>query len=568
MPLLLRRAPMIFSSYGRAPTAFALLILGLNACVGPTTQLAPLPKGAVEAEQEKQRELAIQENEQQQARLDDIAYPILVMGASLCPNDLRTRLAARVATIDNYESKMRPAAIRVLGLSDTLTVLTLTHGGPAARAGVRPGDHILAVGEDALRPGVGTLKKFTELLAKHREAGDKEISVVLQRGTETRRTAIHLDEVCDYGSAVIQSSDLNAYADGTNIYLTSTMMRFVDNDELRVVIAHEFAHNAMGHIRAKKKNSLFGAILGALGDIAMAAAGVNTGGYYTSQGAKAGAMVFSQDFEREADYVSLYALTLADLPIAAAPPFWRHMGVADQKSIGFAHSHPTTAERFVRMEQGIEEIEHKVALRQPLQPDRAGTAKLIQPLDGGLAQADPVRNKAVFNPAPSGTPTPYGPIPAPSTLKVGLTRVDTLVQGYQAPGSVEAEPYPSDNSAHLSSAPRADTNPSSPWPEASAESRSNDQLRLYPELRNVLADVLRLGLVSEYREVRPGLLLLMVGDGFNTETLVDYHLGRLYSAYEDATQGDKPAFELWRDGAKIGEYTKEGLTLTVGRNSE
>ena len=74
--------------------------------------------------------------------------------------------------------------------------------------------------------------------------------------------------------------------------------------------------------------------------------------------------------------------------------------------------------------------------------------------------------------------------------------------------------------------------------------------------------------MSEYREVRPGLLLLMVGDGFNTETLVDYHLGRLYSAYEDATQGDKPAFELWRDGAKIGEYTKEGLTLTVGRNSE
>ena len=419
---------MIFSSYGRAPTAFALLILGLNACVGPTTQLAPLPKGAVEAEQEKQRELAIQENEQQQARLDDIAYPILVMGASLCPNDLRTRLAARVATIDNYESKMRPAAIRVLGLSDTLTVLTLTHGGPAARAGVRPGDHILAVGEDALRPGVGTLKKFTELLAKHREAGDKEISVVLQRGTETRRTAIHLDEVCDYGSAVIQSSDLNAYADGTNIYLTSTMMRFVDNDELRVVIAHEFAHNAMGHIRAKKKNSLFGAILGALGDIAMAAAGVNTGGYYTSQGAKAGAMVFSQDFEREADYVSLYALTLADLPIAAAPPFWRHMGVADQKSIGFAHSHPDNCGTIRPNGAGHrgDRTQGRTKAAAPARSSRDGQADPAT--DGALLRQirSETRPYSILLP---GTPTPYGPIPAPSTLKVGLTRVDTLVQG-------------------------------------------------------------------------------------------------------------------------------------------
>src|SRR4051794_18120707 len=113
---------MTSCSHGRAPTAFALLLLALSACVGPTTQLAPLPKGAVEAEQEKQRELAIQENEQQQARLDDIAYPILVMGASLCPNDLHTRLAARFATLDNYEREMQPAAIRVLGLSDTLTV--------------------------------------------------------------------------------------------------------------------------------------------------------------------------------------------------------------------------------------------------------------------------------------------------------------------------------------------------------------------------------------------------------------------------------------------------------------
>jgi hypothetical protein len=554
--------------HDRTPTPFALLLLALSACVGPTTQLAPLPKGAVEAEQEKQRELALQENEQQQARLDDIAYPILVMGAPLCPNDLRTSLAARFATVDNYEKEMQPAAIRVLGLSDTLTVLTLTHGGPAARAELRPGDHIVVVGETALHPGSGTVKEFTDLLAKHRKAGDKEISVVVQRKKEIRRIAIHLEEVCDYGSVVLQSSDLNAYADGKNIYLTSTMMRFVNNDELRVVIAHEFAHNAMGHIKAKKKNSLFGAILGALGDIAMAARGVNTGGYYTSQGAKAGAMVFSQDFEREADYVSLYALTLADLSIDAAPTFWRHMGKADPKSIGFAHSHPTTAERFVRMEQGITEIQQKVASKQPLQPNRRGTPKLTQPQERIFAGAGPSRDTAVARPGASNTAIPWDQIAQPVEARASLVRPhggEPAVQGYgptpSAMPTPAAEAIPSSRQSSSVSPTGAQEK------EMGMKGRSADALARLPRLREALNDVLRLNLVADYREVRPGLLVLTVGDGFTRENAVEFQLGLLYVAYCEVTGGDEVAsFELWRGGAKIGEYTKEGLSLTIDRN--
>jgi hypothetical protein len=557
-------APMTFSSHGRAATAFALLLLALTACVGTTTQLAPLPKGAVEAEQEKQRELALQENEQQQARLDDIAYPILVMGASLCPNDLRTRLAARFATVGNYEKEMQPAAIRVLGLSDTLTVLTVTNGGPAARAGLSPGDHIVAVGVDALRAGTGTVKEFTELLAKHREAGNKQISVTLQRGKETRRIAIHLEEVCDYGSVVLQSSDLNAYADGENIYLTSTMMRFVDNDELRVVIAHEFAHNAMGHIKTRKKNSLFGAILGAIGDLAMAAQGVNTGGYYTSQGAKAGAMVFSQDFEREADYVGLYALTLADLPINAAPTFWRHMGQTDPKSIGFAHSHPTTAERFVRMEQGIAEIEQKVTSKQPLQPNRKGTPKLSQPPERIFAGVGRARDTAIAKPAASNTAMARDQVAQPVEVGTSLTQTqvaEPAVRGYvpepsaMSSSAAEAIPsYPQSGSVSPSDAQQT---------RRAMKGRSADALTRDPRLKDALNDVLRLGVVTEYREARPGLLLLTVGDGFTKENAVEFQLGLLYVAYCEVTGGNEVArFELWRGDAKIGQYTKEGLTLT------
>jgi predicted Zn-dependent protease len=48
---------------------------------------------------------------------------------------------------------------------------------------------------------------------------------------------------------VLSESDaVNAFADGEKVVITKGMMRFVENDrELSLVIAHEMAHNAMGH---------------------------------------------------------------------------------------------------------------------------------------------------------------------------------------------------------------------------------------------------------------------------------------------------------------------------------
>src|SRR3954451_25171469 len=122
-----------------------LILVEISACVGTSTQMAPLPKGAVEAEAEKQRMLALQENEQQQIRLDDLTYPILSMGTPLCPNDQGGRLGARFATIHSYGKDWQPAAAQALGVGDTLTVLSVTYGGPAAASGLRAGDRVVAV---------------------------------------------------------------------------------------------------------------------------------------------------------------------------------------------------------------------------------------------------------------------------------------------------------------------------------------------------------------------------------------------------------------------------------------
>ena len=101
---------------------------------------------------------------------------------------------------------------------------------------------------------------------------------------------------------------------------------------------------------------------------------MNTQGGFTKQGMEAGATVFSQDFEREADYVGVYLLARAGRSTAKAPNFWRRMAQEDPHSIKFASTHPTSAERFVRLEQASHEIEQKLARGEDLRPEMRGTS--------------------------------------------------------------------------------------------------------------------------------------------------------------------------------------------------
>jgi len=74
----------------------------------------------------------------------------------------------------------------------------------------------------------------------------------------------------------------------------------------------------MGHLDKKKTNHMLGTII----DLAAAANGVSTRGTFANMGAKA----FSQDFEAEADYVALYYMNAAGLPLEGSANFgdkWR-----------------------------------------------------------------------------------------------------------------------------------------------------------------------------------------------------------------------------------------------------
>ncbi len=104
---------------------------------------------------------------------------------------------------------------------------------------------------------------------------------------------------------------------------------------------------------------------------------------------------------------------------------------------------------------------------------------------------------------------------------------------------------------------------SAPPPVASDEPMAERRaLTRFVPTRRALSDVTRLKIVSEYEEARPGLLVLALGEGYETGTSVEYNLKRLFAAYEAFLQYEERAvFELWLNGQKIGEYTRDGLLL-------
>ena len=125
----------------------------------------------------------------------------------------------------------------------------------------------------------------------------------------------------------------------------------------------------MGHIEARRSNALAGGIFGALLDVALATQGVNSYGQNTANFIEAAARAFSQDFEREADYVGMYILARAGVPTETVPGFWREFAQINPSAISYAGTHPTTAERFVRLRQAIDEIEQKREGGEELMPE-------------------------------------------------------------------------------------------------------------------------------------------------------------------------------------------------------
>jgi membrane-associated protease RseP (regulator of RpoE activity) len=344
----------------RAISALALGVLATG-CVAPTTLRQNVDPALAAREAATQKRMAVERQFKDQLHVARVARPILVGAAELCGEHTTPTVGFYAGSALDFGKDFQQAA-RDAGLSDTVTIVGVVKASPAGRAGLQAGDTLVAI--DGWRVPAGANATKTSMDQLKAALADGRLALSVARDGTNLELAINAENSCDYPVLVQQSDAINAFADGKSIHVTQGMLRFVENDqELSLVIGHELAHNAMGHIGAQRTNYVIGSVF----DILAAAAGVNTQGTFGNAGASA----FSQGFESEADYVGLYALARAGVPLDGAANFWRRMGVATGAiKTQYSSSHPGTAERFVAIENAVAEIHEKQVNGEALAPNR------------------------------------------------------------------------------------------------------------------------------------------------------------------------------------------------------
>ena len=337
-----------------------LLILGIiSSCEAPTT----ITSRGLDADTEKERVImqgiALETYYSRLERLNNIAWPILQKSTDFCGANIKKAIGLEIISINQIKKEFKKAASDKLNFTEEPEVLFVIDRSPASKSGLLKGDKIVKISSKDFSWTNDEIVKNS----RQRNFGNKNININIRRNNEDLSFEVEPINICNHRIILSQDNSLNAYADGKNIYITQGMLRFIEEDkELQMIIAHELAHNTEGHIEKKSNNFILGTIV----DLAASSAGINTRGTFGNIGAQ----MYSQDFEREADYVGMYIMANSNIDRKGMANFWRRMSVENPGSISYASSHPSSSERWVNIEAVNKEIDSKIIKSLPLLPER------------------------------------------------------------------------------------------------------------------------------------------------------------------------------------------------------
>lgn len=250
-------------------------------------------------------------------RVATIGQRLAVASIDLCAN--RAWLPGiALHDLSQYSADFRPAAIRAFGLDVGPGVLALAEDGPGARAGLRLDDVLLSLDgapppQSALPPGSSFRQMELILDALEGAFADGRATLDVRRNGATLTIAVAAVRGCATRFQLIPSPRLNALADGRYVQVTTAISEYVEDDaELAAVLAHELAHNILGH---RARLDAAGVQRGLLGNFGRNARLIRA-------------------TEAEADRLSVYLLERAGYDPAAAVRFWERFGRRGLNFIG------------------------------------------------------------------------------------------------------------------------------------------------------------------------------------------------------------------------------------------
>lgn len=188
---------------------------------------------------------------QQDLRLASVGYHLASANAPLCDRTLRN---PGWVLHDAFQYSDPRVARAAFALRAPVGLSAVVPGGPADAAGLKAGDGIVAVnGADigSLQAKPRSTARLEAVAAKLADALSSNAPVTVTAETASGRQIFTLNPpaICASKFWLDTKGSLDAGADGDGVRVTEGLLTFTaqDDAELAAVVAHEMAHNLLGH---------------------------------------------------------------------------------------------------------------------------------------------------------------------------------------------------------------------------------------------------------------------------------------------------------------------------------
>jgi len=252
--LLLSRSDLMLAQALKKRFAVAAFIL--SAAIGTQASAAPMSIRTLAAEE---------------TRLASVGYRISAANSRTC--SAPTMMSGLIVhDLTQYPAAARLAVSRAFSLREGVGVVGIVRGSGAERAGLRIDDEIIEIGGRSVEdpaawtrrtPSYDRVDRFNAMMSASTQAGATVLLV--RRQGQLLRLSLSGQPGCGGSVKFVDSSSVNAWSDGRHVVLNAGIVAMArSDDEIAFVIAHEMAHNILGHIgqSATASRMLFGRMFG------------------------------------------------------------------------------------------------------------------------------------------------------------------------------------------------------------------------------------------------------------------------------------------------------------------
>jgi hypothetical protein len=197
------------------------------------------------------------------ARVAVITYRLATLGHARCPAPV-AETGLVLQHLSQFDIADRAGILSTWPIDRGPGVIVVVPTSPAATAGFRAGDIMLAIDGMAIPPENDLVLPFEAAGARLRADAVLDLLQTAQSVTLLRDGTPHVARLkpilaCPSRVHLARSKQRNAFADGRHIFLTTGVLAQLRNDdEVAFLIAHEMAHNILGHAAMMRSGEIRG----------------------------------------------------------------------------------------------------------------------------------------------------------------------------------------------------------------------------------------------------------------------------------------------------------------------